>query len=373
MIRRHLILFVLLLVMTVSTTHAQDEITYTSQPDEVAIFLNDVAFIQDNIILPAGTAVNLVLPPSSYADTIVLREGDRRVADYHIRREADHILVSWEIPMDEQPTREISITYLMRGISWTPRYDMWLSDDLVNFDFFVEINNTALRLNDVTARLIVGRVDTAQQIDDISRITTNQYIAGYESNTEATSSFSGNVTIQTVYDLGILSMEAGESYYRQMISTELPARRLLLWNAASDQQVDVIYKIRNNTDILLSEGIVRSYENGLFIGSDLIELTPIGSEGSVTVGNIQDVRVQRSVTRTGISGWHDTLYEITLSLANYSGETLTIDVVDRYPVDVIDFNFSLDAERQEGNLLRWVITLEPGEEVEINYSYKAEQ
>ena len=122
----------------------------------------------------------------------------------------------------------------------------------------------------------------------------------------------------------------------------------MLWNAYADQQVDIIYKVTNQTDALLAEGVVRTYEDNLFVGSDFIELTPVGSEGSVTVGHLQDVRVNRTSTRTHISevSIFDTNYDVSLVLNNFGTETIILDVVDRYPADSTGFIFSTQPELQ---------------------------
>jgi hypothetical protein len=364
------LLILLLFVIPFASAQAQSQITYTGQPDEIAVFLNNIAFAQEEITLPGGVDVAVSLPREVFPDTIVLREGERRVRDYRVRVGAEAVTVSWR-SADTDDARTVTLTYLMTGIGWTPRYDMWLgeSDETVGFDFFAEITNNVLPLDDVAVTLVAGRVDTSQQIDDISRITTNQFIAGYE-QAPASSSFSGEVTVQHIYALEAISAEPGEIIYREMISTDLDARRLLVWNAFADQQVDVIYKVRNQTEMPFSEGIVRSYEDDLFIGSDFIELTPIGGEGSVTVGDLQDVRVNRGVTRTAILGARDTQVDVTLSLTNFSAETLTIEIVDRYPQDAVNFEFSQEPERQAGNLFRWEVTIEPGVELEITYGYQ---
>ncbi|NDJ87004.1 MAG: DUF4139 domain-containing protein [Chloroflexi bacterium] len=355
---------------------AETSITYTSEPDEIAIFLNNIAFAQDEIALPGGADVAIVLPPQVFADTVVLRRNDERVANYRIQREADRVTVRWHSDDSDEAVEEITLTYLLAGLGWTPRYDMWLADDseMVGFDFFAEIANNVFTLDDVDLSLIAGRVDTTQQVDTISQVTPNQYIAGYEDTVAQPAAFSGQVSIQHVYTIGPVSAQPGEVIYRQMTAADLPARRVFLWNAQTDQQVDVIYKIRNETDIPFSEGIVRSYQDELFIGSDFIELTPVGGEGSVTVGTLQDVRVNRSVTRTAISSTvrQDTQYDITLSLTNFGPEAVTIEVADQYPADAIDFTFSQDPERQGGNLFRWEVTLEPGDSQVITYGYQAD-
>ena len=114
----------------------------------------------------------------------------------------------------------------------------------------------------------------------------------------------------------------------QLVGQELPARRLHVWNAQTDQQVTVIYKVKNESDQPFSEGVVRNYQNGLFIGSDFIELTPLGGEGSVTIGHLQDVRVKREQTQAAIDTGRNWLADqgITVVLISTLG---TQDDIDR--------------------------------------------
>lgn len=378
MMRKITFLFVVAVLLAIpSIAQAQDDITYTSQPDTIAVFLNNVTFAQDDITLPANADIAIVLPSQVFTETIVLREDGVRVPEYRITRDGDRVTVRWRSDARDTEVREISLTYLLVGMGWTPRYDMWLNDtpEAVTFDFFAEITNNVFDLTDAQVSLINGRVDTAEQLDNISRTTTNQYLAEYDNQPGQPGNFSGDANIQFVYALALVTTTPGDVIYRQMVSTELPARRLFIWNAPTDQQVSVIYKVRNETGMPFAEGIVRSYQNGLFVGSDFIELTPPTSEGSVTIGELQDVRVSRGVTRTAVpivtGGGQDTRFDITLSLTNFGGETVAIEVVDRFPADAIDFKFSDEPEREENNILRWIVTLEPGESREIIYGYIA--
>jgi hypothetical protein len=151
----------------------------------------------------------------------------------------------------------------------------------------------------------------------------------------------------------------------------LPIRRVLLWNAASDEAVTVIYKVNNNSDQPFSPGIVRSYRDDLILGSDAMERTPIGSEGSVTVGTLPDVRVRREETREPINPneYYDTLHTITFEIENFSADTIEIEVIDFYPVDSIDLEFQNTPTTEPGNVLRWVFTLEPGTTLDTSYTF----
>lgn len=372
--RRWVWVLVLLLALAAWPAQAAEKVSYVSQPDEVYIFLNDIAFAHDAITLPANVDVQVFLPQQMVISTLVVREDGERIQSYRIRQQNGQVILEWSRSEAGEDLREITLEYLFSGLGWTPRYDMWLgevTDTAVGFDFFAEIRNTALELDDVITHLIAGRVDTSQQVDTLSRITANQYIAGYEESGSVSSGEVGAATIQYIYEPGMMTAAQGDLVYIQLAQNTLPARRLLLWNAAADQQVSSIYKVRNNSNLPLTEGIVRSYQNGIFIGSDFIEITPVGSEGSVTVGKLQDVRVNRSESTTAIQElFYDTLYQVELSLENFGTEPLEIEVVDSRRWDGELFVFSNEPEQDANNLLRWTVTIAPGETVTITYEYK---
>ncbi|MBZ0276370.1 MAG: DUF4139 domain-containing protein [Anaerolineae bacterium] len=375
--RRILSVLVVCLVMAgvlFTPVLAQEKISYISQPDDVYIFLNNIAFARDAITLPASVDVQVFLPQQIYLSTLVVRENDERVPSYRIRQQDGQTILEWSHSGAGDTLREITLEYLLGGLSWTPRYDMWLGEDAaetVDMDFFAEIQNSALDLNDVTAHLIAGRVDTAQQVNTFAATTTNQYIAGYQQGQSAPDGEVGAATIQHIYEPGTLTAAVGDLVYVQLAHNTLPARRVLLWNAQNDQQASVIYKVRNDSSLPFTEGIVRSYQHGIFIGSDGIEITPIGSEGSVTVGKLQDVRVNRSESTTAIQElFYDTLHQIELTISNFGTDAITLEVVDIQDYYGEQFVFSTEPARDTGNLLRWTVTVAPGETVTINYEYK---
>lgn len=369
-----LLVLLMTLALWITPALAKDAVKYTSQPDEIAIFLNDIAFAQDTILLPGDVDVQVVLPDQIYQDTLILRENGERIRNYHINRSSGQVLLEW-VSSEGTEAREITLEYLVSGIHWTPKYDMWIGSDedtTVEFDFFAEIVDTGLLLEDSPVRLIAGRVDTSQQFTSVSTITTNQFIAGYDEAESSGGIVAGSATIQHVYDIDNVTASPGDTLYIGLQENTLPARRLHLWNAQYDNQVTVIYKIRNESDLPFVEGITRTYQNDLFLGSDFIELTPIGSEGSVTVGFLQDVRVNRSSTQTGLAGSYerDTQHDIELTLTNFGDTAFDIAVVDYFSSDALEFSFSAEPIKPGDNLLRWEVTVEAGETVTLSYQYK---
>jgi len=370
-----LLLILLLLAIAPHYASANDQITYLSQPEAVAIFLNDVALARDSITLGGGAAVSIVLPNQVFPDTLILRENGERITRYTINRSSGQTILRLQT---SAPRSEITLEYLLAGISWKPTYDMWIvggvDDDAVQMDFLVEIQNNALHLQDVAVRLVAGRVDTSQQLSTISTVTANQVFAGYEQTDVQPVEIVGAVTIQHVYDAGTLSADMGDALYVMLLGADFPARRVILWNAQADRQAQVIYKVTNDSTLPLPEGTVRTYQDDLFIGSDFIEVTPVGGEGSVTVGGVQDVRVSRSESETYLDGAlnYEYLHEVTLSLSSFSSEAVTVEVIDLWNPRAKDFVFSQEPNRESGNILRWVVVLPPGESLTLTYEFKTD-
>jgi len=350
-----------------------DAISYTSAPDRVAVFLNNVAYARDEVALPGGVDVRIVLPATVYADTLVLRENGKRVADYRLNWGTGQPTIKWQSATDSD-LRDISMEYLLGGVSWRPTYDMWVgadTDETVELDYFAEITDSALDLDEVETQLVAGMVDLNRPIAPAAELSANQRFAGFEAaDTLAVSAPVGQVDIQHTYDIGTLTAEPGDTVYAQLVGQVLPARRLHLWNAPTDQQVTVIYKVKNESDQPLSEGVVRNYQNGLFIGSDFIELTPVGGEGSVTIGHLQDVRVKREQTQQAVDiGRFDYQYEVTLTIENFTPTTVHMDVVDFLPPQAERLEASIEPQLEAGNIMRWPISVEPGDEMIITYEY----
>ncbi|MCU0513821.1 MAG: DUF4139 domain-containing protein [Anaerolineae bacterium] len=363
---------VLLLLTTLTPLLAQDTIQYTSQPDEIAIFYNNIAYARDTIRLPGGTAVSIVLPATVFADTLVLRENDRRVPDYRLTQGSAPSL-QWASRAGDE-ARVITLEYLMSGTAWKPKYDLFLGAEgspRADFDFFAEISNSALTAEAVRVRLIAGQVDLSSALTAPAPATMNQYIAGYAEPAQPVS-LTGAATIQYIYEAGTLALAPGDLVYRQIASASPLARRVNLWNAATDRSVTVIYKLLNEADVPFADGIVRSYQNGLFLGSDGIELTPIGSEGSVTVGALQNVRVNRTEETLYVNNAFGdyTQYSIRLTLNNFADEPVSIEVVDAYPFDATALRFDGEPERQGDDLLRWQVTIPAGGEITLAYEYR---
>lgn len=400
----------------VSPSAAQDQINYISQPDELTVFLNDVVFVRDDLRVPVNTETLIVLPAQIVENTLSLRDENGRLPLYSINRQTGQVVLT--IRGGEAETnasaevRVLTLEYItVGGINWQPLYDMHLSSDTVEtvgFDFFAAIQNSAFTLDETQVNLVAGRVDIGGQIPVAGFTNMNQAFGDISAtqtapaflptpqpsatpspvdNATPTPSAGGGTSVtpvtssvvtQSVYRLPPLTAEPGETLYVEVLETTFDARQVLSWNASTSLQASVIYKIRNTSDVPLTEGVVRSYQDGIFLGSDEIEFTPPGSEGSVTVGPLREVRVLREITQVAVPAENpndedgtEFLREITLTLTSLSGQAREVEVVDVYPAQASNFEFvGGEPERQGGNVLRWMVVVPAGEELKLIYKYR---
>jgi hypothetical protein len=264
----------------------------------------------------------------------------------------------------------------MSGAYWTPTYDMQIiSDESVHLAFFAEINSLSLILDEATVYLVAGHVDLSQQIDQTTMVTMNQYAVGYSDQVATLPALGvGAVDLQHIYAVGQVSADPGDMVYVNIVDETLAARRLVVWNATYAQETDVIFKVNNSTETPLAEGIVRTYKDGLFVGSDFIETTPTGSEGSVTVGSLPNVRVHRTSSEEYHGEERRSYYQhfVELQVQNFGEEDLNLIILDQWEENAWDFEYSLEPVRQPDNLLRWEVAIPAGGELTIKYQYRTE-
>jgi hypothetical protein len=401
------------LMVAIGSTAGQDQINYISQPDELTVFLNDVVFVRDVLRVPFGSETQIVLPSQIVPDTITLRDDDGHIALYALSFQTGQYVLTVREDQNaggDGDIRNLTLEYItLGGIRWRPLYNLRLdSEDVetVGFDFVAAVQNDAFFLEDTRINLAAGSVNVEGQpppppvannnfgFSDVQATATAQaYLFNTATPTRppsvtptpiqvspppiVTAEPSAPLTTQYIYRLESLTAEPGETLYAELLETSFPARQVLLWNASRDIQASVIYKVRNTSDIALTGGIVRTYQDGLFTGSDEIEYTSPGGEGSITIGPLQDMRVSRETTQFTVPAENpndengvDLRVEVTLSLTNFSPFALEVEVTDVYPTQAFAFELPEDAEQVGGNILRWLVTVPAGEAVTITYAYR---
>ena len=356
-------------------------IFYESRPDEVALYLSDIAFARDTVTLPGGQEMRVLLPAGTIIDTLMLTENGQRVRNYRLTSfnaetmsymsATGSYVLTWDPVDSAAETREVTLEYMLPGAHWTPTYDMDIVDnENVRLAFFAEVFNITLDLDDAQVYLVAGRVSTSEQVDQQVMMMTNQAVAGYQDiEVSVPAMETGAVAVQHVYDGGRVTADAGDHVYLWLLEENFAARRVILWHAANDTKPSTIYKVNNSSDLPLAQGIVRVYEDGIFTGSDYIETTPVGSEGSITVGNLPELRVNRTETQEYTGNDDIFQHNIALEMTNHTGTDLDVVVVDAWNGRAWEFSYNMIPTTRDDNLLRWEITVPANSSLTITYQY----
>jgi hypothetical protein len=361
-----------LIVLGGPVASAQGTLVVESQPDSAALYLGDLAYLRDELTLPAATPARITLPASAILESLVIREDGQRVGSYQIVPVESGVgqSVTWEPPAGDAP-REVVLEYLASGAGWSPRYDMDILDtDRVQMSFAAQIRSNGLTLDAVDLRLVAGLPGGQPYTPQMTQTQSN---VGY-AEAAPSGTVSGAVEINHVYPAGMQSLNPGESVVQSLADSELDTRRLLVWDARLGQRVDVIYKVSNDSDVPFVEGPVYTYEDGLYVGQDAIEWTPTGGEGSVTAGGLSTIRVRRTESVEVLGGLFasrdsDYRHDVTLSITNHGSDAVDLTVLDEWNTYGFDYSFSHEPTRQGNNVLRWELSVPAGETIEITYQF----
>jgi hypothetical protein len=187
---------------------------------------------------------------------------------------------------------------------------------------------------------------------------------------------SGTAGPHYLYPVGTIDSQPGDRLKIQIAETSPEARKILVWDTRNGQnRVQEVYKITNNMDIPLAPGPVRVYRENVYIGSDPVEWTPAGGEGSVTLAGITGIRVQRRITEQYVTAnnyYNTGSYEVFLRLENYSGSAADLIILEQKNPYGNRFRYSENPEEQPGNVLRWEMQLDDDEKREITYRFDVE-
>lgn len=349
----------------------QGTIRYESQPDAAALYLGDLAYLRDELAVPAGMEAAIVLPATALRDSLRITEDGGRLPGFrYLASDGPEgaPVVTWDPPPGDSP-RQVVLEYLATGAGWQPLYDMdVLQDGGVQFGFDALIHNTALPLDGADIRLVAAMPGAEPGYQPQATVT--QMNVGYAEASAAVAG--GPLEILHVYEIGSQRIPQGAVLCWSLVYQTLEARRLLVWDARLGQRVDVIYKVFNSTDTPFVSGPVRAYQDGLYVGQDHIEWTPSGGEGSVTVAGLSDLRVRRTESVEALGGFRqDERYRHTvrLEITNHGGEDVALTVLDEWNRAGTGFSFSHEPQRQGNNVLRWELSVPAGEQMVVQYTF----
>ncbi len=208
--------------------------------------------------------------------------------------------------IDSQSDKNVSaqIKYLMRDISWSSKYNLFLNKKKANINCWATIKNFSKRdFKDVNITLLAGDINVNEWEIEKMAFYKSRAVADKLSSIGSSSIKAGairgyykfqipfRVDLPSDVKKNILLMEAkninyknyalsrSSSYYRRRGKERLIFRNIIEFKNSKE----------NNLGKPLSRGQVRVYENGIFLGEGIIGNTPKNESIKIDIGKFFDI------------------------------------------------------------------------------------
>jgi len=363
---------------------------FESVPDKMVIYQGDMALVRDEMKIYSGGQVQVILPPQAIPETVQIYDGGKKITTFNLAYEASggrgqargagiKNLLSWKSP--NAGSRKIRLDYMMRGLSWTPTYIMEIvNDQQVKMNYRVGIRNSTAATNKVDLILVSGEIGSP-------KTGSGQYYRAMNKAQVALSSYdrqaSGGrssvaylratkINAYYTYKMPKAKLEKNGISFVTLEDKALKAKKEFVWATHTGEKVDIIYTVTNSTKSPFAQGLVSVYSKDIFIGSDIIEWTPSGANGHVTVGGAVDIQAVKTVDIDEIAArkhrkeYH---HEIKLIVKNYSNKARAVKVIEpKYP-DSVEIEFEIQPEKTEANTYMWTLNIPPKSKQVIKYTF----
>ena len=359
---------------------------FESVPDSVVIYQGNMALVKDEMKIYSGKEVQVILPPQAVTSTVEIVDGGKKIERFKFKSQADRSarggsLLSWKSPRTGE--RKITLSYMMQGMSWTPIYIMKiLGDDKVAMQYRVGIRNDTDASSLVDMRLVSGEIGSPSTGSGIyyRQLNNAQFkVSAYEraqsvGRLSQSSPYIGATKISAhyTYKLPNAPLEKKGITFVTLQDRKFNAKREYVWVTTTGQKVDIVYTVANNSGQPFAQGLVNVFKNGIFVGSDLIEWTPSGAKGHVTIGSAVDVQAEKTVDIDYVKERghrKEYLHRMKLTVKNFSGRTKVVKVIDQKYPDSVEKTFSVQPASVGNNTYLWTLTVPPGVRKEVTYSF----
>ncbi|UCC78388.1 MAG: mucoidy inhibitor MuiA family protein [Candidatus Zixiibacteriota bacterium] len=338
-----------------------------------------------------------------------------------------------ELHMESPGYFDFNLSYIVRGATWKPVYDIRAESDADTIDMlmFAEIRqNTGENWDNVSMELSTARPSLSARppdprpwiigLHDVGRFGArggrgeiNKYVTSSELKTKQMSLMVEGDELQTATGLVSQNMDtqwAISDVTEQMISTSfvLAQRENIPGNNtpkkvsvkavnmagdteyfASPRQSPFAYlktELTNKTNFPFLEGVASVFLDGNFVHSTIIPMVVPEEKFDLYLGIDDKIKINRELVEkftdeSGMLSRKDKLsYSFKITVENFKQAAHKITVLDQYPVsqnDQIDVKLtkvSPETEPDELDIsrgfLRWIFDLEPDHKKEISFAYE---
>ncbi|MFQ6033311.1 MAG: DUF4139 domain-containing protein [Candidatus Bipolaricaulia bacterium] len=322
---------------------------------------------------------------NSYRGTLLSTDGgiilQERTGDLQIIEEPTGFTLSGLPAMAAEPRldlllstdlwgeQEVQLSYLTRGLSWEASYTAVLNENRMALSGLVSIaNSSGLSFKDAKLRLVAGephRVGGARPL-------------GY-AKMMAEAAPSPQFTEEAAFEYHLYTLQRpatiGDGRTKQLRFISAPdvqiERHYIYEGHVQDGvliKVEFLNSRLNGLGQPLPAGIIRFYQEGLFIGEDRISHTPVDERVSLTVGKAFDLvgeRTQVEHRRVAERKYRDTFLIV---LKNHKEEDVTVEVLEHLQGDWTILRASQNYRKIDASTISFEIPVSAGGEAQISYT-----
>jgi len=291
------------------------------------------------------------------------------------------------------------LSYLMYDAGyWSPRYYLHLLNDtmVVSANAIVR-SDLGDDLSDVRLKLVAGpsqemvrnyaSAEAAPAMDAIASAAPKVAELFMPSSAGRTT---GELETLFVYELeNRTDLKDGKTLGLPLFEEEVPMKRVYTWDAYYDEEGPVIQELRlNNTGKLpWPQGEALLYRDGDYVTKLDIDYTPRGANASLEVGKSSDLEVSKSLKDYNITEKIVALndnktrnvkvttqnWTYVLNVKSSTDRTVEVEVDDSRPMESELIKVSPEPSEIQATSMKWELSLEPREEIEIEYAYRMER
>ena len=286
---------------------------------------------------------------------------------------ADEPTLTWLIETELGGEQPIRLSYLTHGLSWKASYTAHLAEGedgmmVMALKSLVSISNdSGLTYRDARVRLVAGQPHRVARERGYPRVALEVVAAAPPFLEEA-------VVEYHLYTLDRpATLEDGRT--KQLAFISAPRVQIERHYIYEPQVLDGIWtKVEflnselNGLGRPLPAGTVRFYQEGLFLGEDLLRHTPVDERVSLMVGRAFDLVGERTLVehrQVAERRYRDTLL---ITLRNHKDKDVTIRVIEHLRGEWTILRESQEYKKLDAERIEFVVEVEAGGEAQITYT-----
>jgi hypothetical protein len=266
-----------------------------------------------------------------------------------------------------------TLTYLTRGVSWTPRYTLNVKGDAATLNAWADVRNaSSLEYTAPKTNFIAGQVNIAANEDNVLRpqvvAAPQAAFARAEDSVQATGELGG---LQTFVYAKPITLAAKTMTSVPFVNTKATLERILDYSSGFTPQprlvvpLNRIYSIKTDSD--LPGGVVTVREDNRVVGQARIGDNPKAEALPINLGADFDLRLTRTA-QTLERTQKQARYKVNFSLVNTKTRAVTVRITENlgesYTLEQVVIP---NIKRAEGGFTSQV-TLQPNQRLEASYT-----